>query len=93
MVSFTRVFYKLVFHQSKCVSAIKRVHSTIATYISSSFFIHLCIPCSCDACLKSSALCVGVKTLRYTNANKQKISLCMVAIFIVGSVYFADSGY
>jgi len=26
----------------------------------------LCVPCYCDACLKSSALCVGVKTLHNT---------------------------
>jgi len=28
--------------------------------------MYLHIPCYCDACLKSSALRVGVKTLRYT---------------------------
>jgi len=29
MASFMRVSYKLVFHQSKCIGAIKRIHSTI----------------------------------------------------------------
>jgi len=36
MPSFMRVSYKLVFHQSKYISAIKRIRSTTATYISSS---------------------------------------------------------
>jgi len=36
MASIMRVSYKLVFHQSKCISAIKRIHCTTATYISSS---------------------------------------------------------
>jgi len=66
MASFMHVSYKLVFHQSKCISAIKRMHSTTATYVSSSSFMYLCIPCYCDARLKSSALRVGVKTLDNT---------------------------
>ena len=45
MASFMRVSYTLVFHRSKCISAIKCMHSTTATYISSSFFKYLCIPC------------------------------------------------
>jgi len=61
-----RVFQKLVFHQSKCISAIKRILSTTTMYISSSSFMYLCVPCYCDACLKSSALRVGVKTLHNT---------------------------
>jgi len=35
-------------------------------YISSSYFVYLCVPCYCDAYLKSSALHVGVKTLHNT---------------------------
>jgi len=68
-----RVSYKLVFHRSECVSAIRRLLSTTAMYISSSSFTYLCIPCYCDACLKSSssALRVGEKTLHNTT-----ISLC-----------------
>jgi len=66
MASFMRVSYKLVFHQSKCISAINRIHSTAATHISSSSAIYLCIPCYYDACLKSSAMRVGVKTLHNT---------------------------
>jgi len=55
-----------VFHQSKCISTIKRIHSPTATYISSSSFMYLRVPCYCDARLKSSALCLGVKTLHNT---------------------------
>ena len=66
MMAFSRVSEKLVFHQSKCISAVKRIHSTTAMYVSSSFFMYLCIPCYGDACLKSSALRVGVKTLHNT---------------------------
>jgi len=69
MASFMRVSCKFVFYQSKCISAIKRIHSTTATYISSSSFMYLCIPCYCDACLKSSAMRVGVKTLHNTQYN------------------------
>jgi len=60
------VSYTLVFHQSKCISAMRRMLSTVATYIRSSFFMYFCVPCYCDACLKSSALCVGMKTLHNT---------------------------
>jgi len=66
MTSFTRVSQKLVFHQSKCISAIKRILSTTAMYVSSSSFIYFCIRCYCDVCLKSSALRVGVKMLHNT---------------------------
>jgi len=66
MASFMRASYKFMFHQRKCISAIKRIHSATATYIPSSSFMYLCIPCYCDACLKSSALRVGVKTLHNT---------------------------
>jgi len=57
---------KLVFHQSKCICAIKRIPSTTAMYVSSSSFMYLRIPCYCDACLNSSALRVGVTTLLNT---------------------------
>jgi len=66
MASFMRVTYELVIHQSKCISAIKCIHSTTAMFIPSSSFIYLYIPTYCDACLKSSALRVGVKTLYST---------------------------
>jgi len=49
---------------SKCISDIKRILSTTAMYTSSSSFMYMCISLYCDACLKSSALRVGVKTLR-----------------------------
>jgi len=52
-----------VFYQSKCISAIKRILSTTAMYISSSSFKYLFISCCYDACLKSSALRVGVTKL------------------------------
>ena len=48
---------------SKCISAMKRILYTTAMYISSSSFMYLCISLYCDACLKSSTLRVGVKTL------------------------------
>jgi len=57
---------KLMFHQSKCICAIKRILSTTAMYVSSSSFMYLGISCYCDACLNSSALRVGVKTLLNT---------------------------
>jgi len=63
LASFMRVSCMLVFHQSKCISAIKRILSTTATYISSCSFTYLRVPCYCDACLKFSALRMGVKTL------------------------------
>jgi len=63
MTSFMRMSQKLVFHQSECIRAIKRILSTTAMYVSSSSFMYLHIPCYCDACLNSSALRVGVKTL------------------------------
>ena len=66
MTSFMRMSQKLVFHQSKCICAIKRILSTTAMYVSSSSFMYSRIPCYCDACLNSSALRVGVKTLLNT---------------------------
>jgi len=70
MASFMRVSYKFVFYQSKCISAIKSIHSTTATYISASSFLYLCTPCCCDACLKSIALRVGLKALHNPNTKK-----------------------
>jgi len=66
MTSYMRMSQKLVFHQSKFICAIKRILSTSAMYVSSSSFRYLHIPCYCDACLNSSALRVGVKTLLKT---------------------------
>jgi len=66
MTSFIRMSQKLVLHQSKCICAIKRILFTTAMYVSSSSFMCLRIPCYCDACLNSSALRVGVKTLLNT---------------------------
>ena len=53
----------LVFHQSKCISAVRRILSIVAAYVRSNFFMNLCVPCYCDACLKSSTLCAGMKML------------------------------
>jgi len=50
MASFMRMSQKLVFHQSKCICAIKRILSTTAMYQSSSSFMYLRIQCYCDAC-------------------------------------------
>jgi len=66
MTSFMQMSQKLVFHQSERICAIKRILSTTAMYVSSSSFMYLRIPCYCDACLNSSALRVGVKTLLNT---------------------------
>jgi len=73
---------KLVFHQSKCICAIKRILSTTAMYVSSSSFMYLRIPCYCDACLNSSALRVGVKTLLNTiqDASVDNISIAVVSL-------------
>ena len=69
MTSFMHMSQKLVFHQSKCICAIKRILSTTAMYVSSPSFMYLRIPCYCDACLNSSALRVGVKMLLNTIQN------------------------
>jgi len=37
MASFMRVSYTLGFHQSKCISAMRRIPSTVAMYIRSYF--------------------------------------------------------
>jgi len=66
MTSFMRMSQKLVFHRSKRICAIKRILSTTAMDVSSSSFMYLRIPCYCDACLNSSTLRVGVKTLLNT---------------------------
>ena len=66
MTSFIRISQKLVFHQSKCICAIKRILSTTAMYVSSSSFMYLRISCYCNACLNSSDLRVGVTTLLNT---------------------------
>jgi len=69
MTTFIRMSQKLVFHQSKCICAIKRILSTTAMYVSSSSFMYLRIPCYCDACLNPSALRVDVKTsIQYSSA-------------------------
>ena len=66
MTSFMHMSQKLVLHQSKCICAIKRILSTTAMYVSLSAFMYLRIPCYWDACLNSSSLRVGVKTLLNT---------------------------
>jgi len=57
--------YMLVFNQSNCINAIKRILSTTAMYTFSSSFLCLCFSCYCDACLKSSGLRVGVEVPQY----------------------------
>jgi len=69
MTSFMRMSQKHVFHQSKCICAIMNILSTIAMNVSSSSFMFLRFPCYCDACLNSSDLRVGVKTLLNTQYN------------------------
>jgi len=69
MASFMRVSQKLVFHQSGCIGAIKHVLSTTVMYLSSCSLMYLRGPYYCDACLKSSALRVGVKKFHNTIHN------------------------
>ena len=52
MASFMHASYTLAFHQSKYISAMRRIISTIATYIRSYIFIYLCVPCYCDVCFE-----------------------------------------
>ena len=81
MTSFMRMSQKLVFHQSKCICAIKHILSTAAMYVSSSSFNN---NRSVYACFKSSTLRVGVKTLlntiqiQYLNDQSQwkKLTFC-----------------
>jgi len=82
MASFMHVSYTLVFHQSKCMSAIKRMPSIVAIYIRSNFFMYLCVPCYCDAFLKSSAWCVVMKTFNNTIPGAANTSMaidCLIA--------------
>jgi len=59
---------------SKCISAIKCILYTTAMYISSSSFVYLCFSLYCDACLKSSVLRVGVKTLHNTLQSTSSVA-------------------
>jgi len=43
--------YMLVFHQSNYAGAIKRMIFCYATYLFSCYFMYLCVPCYCHACL------------------------------------------
>ena len=45
----------------------------------SSSFMYLCIPCYCDACLKSNALRVGVKTLHNTMQSRWSATFVLTA--------------
>jgi len=54
IASFMRVFYPLVFLQSKCTSAMRRILSTAATHMR---YFFMC-------------LCVGMKTLHNTLWSK-----------------------
>ena len=60
MTSFMRMSQKLVYHHSKCICAIKRILSSAAMYVSSSFFMYLGFQCYCTAMHASiQAPCVG----------------------------------
>ena len=88
MASFMHVSCNVVFHQSKCISAIKRIPSTNAMYTSSSSFIYLCIPCCCDA----KALRAGVKTLHSTIITNGCLDLRYCVFSHVGQVSAEWSG-
>ena len=89
MTSFMRMSQMLVFHQSKCISAIKRKLSTPAMYVSSSSFLYLRIRCYCDACLNSSALRVGVKTL----LNTIQYNLNLYIFFLFSAHFYLHLTY
>ena len=80
MTSFIRISQKLVFHQSKCICAIKHILSTTAMYVSLPSFMYLRISCYYDACLNSSDLRVGVTTLLNTIQYKNKRWLVYSAV-------------
>jgi len=76
MATFMRVLKACISSKySKCISAIKRLLYTTAMYISSSSFVYLCFSLCCDACLKSSVLRVGVKTLHNTHNGLLRVLL------------------
>ena len=93
MTSLVRMSQKLVFHQSKCICAIKRILSTTAMYVSSSSFMYLRFPCYCDACLNSSTLRVGLKTLLNTIISWFQVRICAVPPqhFAQWNLIFANS--
>jgi len=63
LASSMHVSCTLVFHQSKCITPCG-VSSLLSPRIYARIsFMYLCAPCYCDACLKSSALRVWMKTL------------------------------
>ena len=64
-----RMSQKLVFHQSKCVCAIKRILSTTAMLVSSPSFMYLRIPCYCDACFKVTRLACGSEDVTQYNTR------------------------
>jgi len=47
--------------------------------------MYLCVPCYCDACLKSVALRVGVKTLHNTHMSAGSLNTNS------GTIYFQDA--
>ena len=80
MPSFMRVLFMFVFHQSKCVSAIKRIlffYRDVCTLV----FFHILVVCSLllRLMLKSSVLRVGVKTIcnimEFEGALDQRFSI------------------
>jgi len=80
---------------SKCISAIKRILNTTTMYTSSSSFVHLCLSLYCDACLKSSVLRVGVKTLHTIQYNEDLVSseisdLCEISDLLLFWSYCAS---
>ena len=51
MAPFMHMSFMLVFHQSKCIGAIKRIlFYYTSTCASSSSFMYLCVPCHCGVC-------------------------------------------
>ena len=81
ITSFIRISQKLVFNQSKCICAIKRILSTTAMYVSSSSFMYLRISCYCDACLNSGDLRVWVTDVTQCNTIQYKHHRMISSVF------------
>jgi len=73
MTSFIRISQKLVFHQRKCICAIKRILSTTAMYVSSSSFMYLRISCYCDACKFKRLACGSDDVTQYNTIQYNTI--------------------
>jgi len=79
MAFFMRVPFMLVFHQSKCINATKRIFFHYRNVCMLVFFHVLVCSLLLRCIFKSSAVRVGVKTLynTYSVARVKKVSSCL----------------